>query len=81
MQSAGFAIMESMNATIYNNVVENVRYGVRISVGGAGNEIYDNTFDNCFDGEFRTRYRSLRTMFLQCLIMASGHSVKEYISL
>ena len=51
MQSAGIAIMESMDATIYNNVVENVRYGVRISVGGAGNEIYDNTFDNCFDGE------------------------------
>lgn len=78
MQSAGFAIMESMDAAIFNNVVENVRYGVRISVGGAGNEIHDNTFDNCFDGEFRVRYplSLVRIMSLQWF-MASDHSVKR----
>ena len=51
MKDAGFAILESMNAEIYDNTVENVRYGVRISLGGAGNQIYDNTFDGCYDGE------------------------------
>ena len=52
MQDAGLAIMESMDAVIYDNVVEDVRYGIRISLGGAGNEIYDNTFDSCSDCEF-----------------------------
>lgn len=47
MQDDGFAIMESMNAAIYSNVMKNVCYGLRISLGGAGNKIYDNTFDSC----------------------------------
>lgn len=47
MQDAGLAIMESMNAEIYDNVFENVKYGMRISLGGAGNYIHDNTFDEC----------------------------------
>ena len=51
MKDAGFAIMESMDAAIYDNKVENVRYGLRISLGGAGNQIYDNTFDGCSDCE------------------------------
>lgn len=51
MNSAGIALMESMNASIYNNVVEDVMYGVRLSVGASGNKIYDNTFDNCLDSK------------------------------
>ena len=67
MQDAGLAIMESMNATIYNNVVEDDRYGLRISLGGAYNEIYGNTFDSCSDGESRARLRCLRTIL--CFII------------
>lgn len=47
MKDAGFAILESMNAEIYDNIVENVKYGIRISLGGADNNIHDNTFDGC----------------------------------
>lgn len=52
MQDAGFAIMESMNADIHDNTVENVKYGVRISLGGSDNKIYDNVFDTCSSCEF-----------------------------
>lgn len=34
-----------MNAKIYNNKITNARYGIRMSLGSAGNRIYDNTFD------------------------------------
>lgn len=49
MLDAGFAILESMDADIHDNVVENVKYGIRISLGGSGNQIYDNSFDSCSD--------------------------------
>ena len=57
MQDAGIAIMESMDATIFNNVVENVHYGIRISLGGAGNSIYGNTFESCSVGKSHARLR------------------------
>lgn len=47
MGDAGIAIMESMNGEIYDNVIENVKYGLRISLGGSNNYIHDNTFDGC----------------------------------
>ena len=51
MQGSGLALMESMNADVHDNIMENVMYGVRLSVGSAGNNIYDNTFDSCTDGK------------------------------
>lgn len=47
MADAGMAILESMDAEIYDNVFENVEYGIRISLGGAGNYVHDNVFDTC----------------------------------
>ncbi|CAM9698589.1 unnamed protein product, partial [Choristocarpus tenellus] len=42
---AGIAIMESFGLRVYRNTFTNTKYGVRISVGGSNNEIYDNTFE------------------------------------
>lgn len=47
MGDAGIAMMESFDNEIYDNLIENVRYGVRISLGGADNYIHDNVFDTC----------------------------------
>lgn len=47
MQNAGFALMEAMNNAIHDNTVENVKWGIRLSVGSSYNNIYDNTFDGC----------------------------------
>ncbi|CAN0131513.1 unnamed protein product, partial [Scytosiphon promiscuus] len=44
MQDAGMALMESMNAHVYDNVFENVQYGVRLSLGCTNNLIEYNTF-------------------------------------
>ncbi|CAM9200699.1 unnamed protein product [Ectocarpus fasciculatus] len=43
---AGIALMESFNADIYDNTIENCKYGIRLSVGSADNDIHDNTFDS-----------------------------------
>ncbi|CAM9753764.1 unnamed protein product, partial [Hapterophycus canaliculatus] len=43
---AGIALMESFGADIYDNVIENCKYGIRLSVGSADNNIYDNSFDS-----------------------------------
>lgn len=47
MQDAGIAILESFDSEIYNNVFVNVKYGIRISLGGGNNYVHDNTFDTC----------------------------------
>lgn len=47
MLDAGLANMESMNAKIYDNKFVNVKYGMRVSLGGAGNTITNNVFDKC----------------------------------
>lgn len=44
---AGLAILESFDAEIYDNTFENVKYGVRISLGGGNNDVHDNVFDTC----------------------------------
>ncbi|CAM9458502.1 unnamed protein product, partial [Hapterophycus canaliculatus] len=44
MQDAGIAFMESFDASVYNNKFENVKYGIRLSLGSARNKIYDNEF-------------------------------------
>lgn len=41
------AIMESMNAHIYRNNFERVKYGIRLSVGASNNFVEDNTFSEC----------------------------------
>lgn len=51
MEDAGMALMESMDADIHDNTIENVKWGVRLSVGAARNNIYDNTFHNCLQCE------------------------------
>ncbi|CAM9595723.1 unnamed protein product [Ectocarpus sp. 4 AP-2014] len=43
---AGIALMESFRAEIYDNTIENCKYGIRLSVGSADNDIHDNTFDS-----------------------------------
>ncbi|CAB1096849.1 MEP10 [Ectocarpus sp. CCAP 1310/34] len=43
---AGIAIMESFRAEIYDNTIENCKYGIRLSLGSADNDIHDNTFDS-----------------------------------
>lgn len=55
MGDAGIAIMESFDAEIYNNVVEDVKYGLRISLGGGNNYIHDNKFDDCWQCECSRR--------------------------
>ena len=47
MQDAGIAILESFDSEVYNNTFENVKYGVRISLGGGNNSVHDNVFRNC----------------------------------
>ncbi|CAM9851371.1 unnamed protein product [Ascophyllum nodosum] len=47
MQDAGMAIMESFDADIHDNTFTNVKYGIRISLGGGNNNVYDNVFDQC----------------------------------
>lgn len=47
MQDAGLAILESFDSQIYDNTFRNVKYGIRISLGGGNNAVYDNTFDKC----------------------------------
>ncbi|CAN0056924.1 unnamed protein product [Pylaiella littoralis] len=53
MQDAGIALLESMNANIYDNSIGGtgggVKYGIRMSLGSAGNYVHDNTFDSCTD--------------------------------
>jgi len=51
MQDAGMAIMESSDSEIYDNTFTNVKYGIRISVGGSRNDVYNNVFNNCSDCE------------------------------
>ena len=47
MQDAGIAILESFDAQIYDNTFEDVKYGVRISLGGGNNYVHDNVFKGC----------------------------------
>eukprot|EP00752_Nemacystus_decipiens_P017643 g15814.t1 len=49
MQDAGIAMLESMDADIHDNSIDNVRYGIRMSLGSAGNNVHDNVFKNCSD--------------------------------
>ena len=52
MQDAGLAILESFDADIHGNTFTNVKYGIRISLGGGNNNVYDNVFDECSQCEY-----------------------------
>lgn len=43
---AGMALLESFNATVSDNIFENNKYGVRMSVGCANNVFSSNVFQN-----------------------------------
>ena len=47
MQDAGIAILESFDAEIYLNTFEDVKYGMRISLGGGNNYVHHNEFKKC----------------------------------
>ena len=49
MQDAGIAMLESMNADIHDNSIDGAQYGIRMSLGSAGNNVYENTFNDCSD--------------------------------
>eukprot|EP00903_Cladosiphon_okamuranus_P011526 g10853.t1 len=49
MQDSGMALMESMDADIHDNTFEDVKYGIRLSLGCARNRVYRNTFATCKD--------------------------------
>lgn len=53
MSDAGLAILESFDAEIYGNSFADVKYGIRISLGGGNNHVHDNVFDSCSDCELR----------------------------
>ena len=57
MQDAGLAILESFDADIHDNTFTNVKYGIRISLGGGNNMVYDNVFDECSTCEFPSTLR------------------------
>lgn len=68
MQDAGIALMEASNANIHDNTIENVKYGIRVSVGGAYNHIHDNTFDGCSKCTFKPlRARRLLAQYVVSL--------------
>ncbi|CAM9195373.1 unnamed protein product, partial [Ectocarpus sp. 8 AP-2014] len=46
MQDAGMALLESMNADIYNNVFSSVKFGIRLSLGSSDNHVHDNIFED-----------------------------------
>eukprot|EP00903_Cladosiphon_okamuranus_P019666 g18077.t2 len=54
MQDAGIAFMETMNGKVYDNDIKNCKQGIRLSMGSAGNHIYDNTFDRSTQVGFTT---------------------------
>lgn len=51
MKDAGIALLETMNADIHDNVIKGAEFGIRMSLGSAGNQVYDNSFDGCTECE------------------------------
>ncbi|CAN0147569.1 unnamed protein product, partial [Hapterophycus canaliculatus] len=49
MQDAGIAMLESFDALIHDNTIEGAKYGIRMSLGSARNQVYDNTFSDITD--------------------------------
>ncbi|CAM9925068.1 unnamed protein product [Ascophyllum nodosum] len=47
MQGPGLAILESFDTDIHDNTFKNVTFGVRISLGGGNNTVYNNVLEEC----------------------------------
>lgn len=77
MQDSGMALMESMDADIHDNTFEDVKYGIRLSLGCARNRIYRNTFATCSDCEkrFPVCLKELETKGLFFLFQFSFYSL------
>lgn len=60
MQDAGIAMLESFDALIYDNTIDGAKYGIRMSLGSARNQVYDNSFTDITDRE-SLLYSCLRT--------------------
>lgn len=74
MQDAGIAVFESFNANIYDNVIEDVRYGIRISLGGGYNYVHENVFRGCSEGEPLSQCPK-RMLFREC-----GQNILAYFA-
>ena len=55
MQDAGMVILEYFDAGIHDNTFTNVKYDIRISLGGGNYNVYDNMFDRCSTCDYRAR--------------------------
>lgn len=75
MYDAGLAILESFDAEIYDNVFSNVKYGIRISLGGGNNHVHDNTFDTCSSCK---RRRKQLTMLPLSLPLSLSNSTRSH---
>lgn len=74
-KDAGLALLESFGAEIYDNRIEDCKYGIRLSLGSADNEIYDNTFDSISTCEYSIGYGFLwsdETLMAKFLLDFSG---------
>ncbi|CAM9946003.1 unnamed protein product [Ascophyllum nodosum] len=54
IRDGGITIMESFDIEVYDNVVKDVDFGIRITTGGSRNYIHDNYFDSCSRAGFYT---------------------------
>lgn len=46
VQDAGIAVLESFGLDIHDNVITGALYGIRVTLGSADNEVYDNVFED-----------------------------------
>ncbi|CAB1096797.1 MEP24 [Ectocarpus sp. CCAP 1310/34] len=49
MQDTGMALLESINADIYNNEFSSVKFGIRLSLGSSDNHVHENLFEEGSD--------------------------------
>lgn len=71
MKDSGIALMESMDADIHDNTFEDVKYGIRMSLGCSRNRVYRNTFATCRDCESSSSssLSSLSSMWTASLLL------------
>lgn len=82
MYDAGIANLESSDSKVHDNVFKNVKYGIRISLGGQNNEIYNNTFDNCSQCKrYSCSHLERSGMSPHCLISEYGAYMMEWLAL
>lgn len=50
------ALLESMNADIYNNEFSSVKFGIRLSLGSSDNYVHENLFEDVSTRERKYRF-------------------------